>query len=149
MKSGYAGPNQPWGSAERWFELENHRRPQFKPFLQDIEHSAHDVLLPEIRKLSRLPDEELFVTYKADLNRLRGKKLLHIVGEYDKGHWIEGGEKGVEFRREVYAFKRFATHAEDLRLIVVPRLTHYGHVESYNERLANLMVTAFRDYFPH
>jgi len=105
--------------------------------------------LPEIRKLSGLPDEELFVTYKADLNRLRGKKLLHIVGEYDKGHWIEGGEKGVEFRREVYAFKRFATYAEDLRLIVVPRLTHYGHVESYNERLANLMVTAFRDYFPH
>ena len=149
VKSGYVGPNQLWGSAERWFELENHCRPQFKPFLQDIEHSAHDVLLPEIRKLSGLPDEELFVTYKADLNRLRGKKLLHIVGEYDKGHWIEGGEKGVEFRREVYAFKRFATYAEDLRLIVVPRLTHYGHVESYNERLANLMVTAFRDYFPH
>jgi len=149
VKSGYVGPNQPWGSAERWFELENHRRPQFKPFLQDIEHSAHDVLLPEIRKLSGLPDEELFVPYKADLNRLRGKKLLHIVGEYDKGHWIEGGEKGVEFRREVYAFKRFATYAKDLRLIVVPRLTHYGHVESYNERLANLMVTASRDYFPH
>jgi hypothetical protein len=149
VKSGYVGPNQPWGSAERWFELENHRRPQFKPFLQDIEHSAHDVLLPEIRKLSGLPDEELFVTYEADLNLLRGKKLLHIVGEYDKGHWIEGGEKGLEFRREVYAFKRFATYAEDLRLIVVPRLTHYGHVESYNERLANLMVTAFRVYFPH
>jgi hypothetical protein len=83
------------------------------------------------------------------LNRLRGKKLLHIVGEYDKGHWIEGGEKGLEFRREVYAFKRFAPYAETLRLIVVPNLTHYGHVESYNESLANLMVTAFRDYFPH
>ncbi|HEY7168176.1 MAG TPA: hypothetical protein VIB79_26700 [Candidatus Binatia bacterium] len=148
-KSGYVGPNQPWGSVERWFELENHRRPQFKPFLQDIEHSAHDVLLPEIRKVSGLPDDELFITYKADLNRLRGKKMLHIVGENDKGHWIEGGEKGLEFRREVYAFKRFAPYAEDLRLIVVPKLTHYGHVENYNERLANLMVTAFRDYFPH
>jgi hypothetical protein len=147
-KSGYAGPNQPWGTVERWFELENHRRPQFKPYLQDIEHSAHDVLLPEIRKISGLPDEELFITYKADLNRLRGKKMLHIVGEYDKGHWVEGGEKGFEFRREVYAFKRFAPYAEDLRLIVVPKLTHYGHVENYNERLANLMVTAFHDYFP-
>jgi hypothetical protein len=148
-KSGYVGPNQPWGSVERWFELENHRRPQFKPYLQDIEHSAHDVLLPEIRKVSGLPDDELFITYKADLNRLRGKKMLHIVGENDKGHWIEGGERGLEFRREVYAFKRFAPYAEDLRLIVVPKLTHYGHVENYNERLANLMVTAFRDYFPH
>ncbi|HEX2228821.1 MAG TPA: hypothetical protein VHM64_16925, partial [Candidatus Binatia bacterium] len=91
VKSGYVGPNQPWGSAERWFQLENHRRPQFKPFLQDIEHSAHDVLLPEIKKISGLPDEELFITYNAELQRLAGKKLLHIVGENDKGHWIEGG----------------------------------------------------------
>ena len=147
VKSGYVGPNQPWGSVERWFELENHRRPQFKPFLQDIEHSAHDVLLPEIKKISGLVDEELFITYKSDLHRLRGKKLLHIVGEYDKGHWIEGGERGLQFRREVYAFHRFKPYADALRLIVVPNLTHYGHVESYNERLANLMVTGFKEYF--
>lgn len=146
-KSGYVGPNQPWGSVERWFELENHRRPQFKPFLQDIEHSAHDILLAEIKKVSGLPDEELFITYNAELERLRGKKLLHIVGEHDKGHWIEGSEKGLQYRREVYAFMRFKPFADDLRLVVVPKLTHYGHVESYNERLANLMVTAFKDYF--
>jgi hypothetical protein len=146
-KSGYVGPNQPWGPVERWFELENHRRPQFKPFLQDIEHSAHDVLLPEIKKISGLPDDELFITYKSDISRLRGKKLLHIVGERDKGHWIEGGGKGLEFRREVYAFNRFKPYAEDLRLIVVPNLTHYGHVESHNERLANIMVTGFKEYF--
>jgi len=148
VKSGYVGPNQPWGEAERWFELENHRRPQFKPFLQDIEHSAHDVLLPEIKKHSGLADEELFVTYNSELERLRGKKLLHIVGDRDKGHWIEGGDKGLEFRREVYAFNRFKPFAEDLRLVVVPNLTHYGHVENYNERLANIMVTGFREYFP-
>jgi hypothetical protein len=147
IKSGYVGPNQPWGSVEKWFELENRRRPQFKPFLQDIEHSAHDVLLPEIKKISGLPDEELFITYKAELARLRGKKLLHIVGAHDKGHWIEGGERGLAFRREVYAFTRFKPFADDLRLVVVPKLTHYGHVESHNERLANLMVTGFRDYF--
>ena len=147
IKSGYVGPNQPWGSAEKWFELENHRRPQFKPFLQDIEHSAHDILLPEIRRISGLPDEELFITYKSDLNRLRGKKMLHIVGEYDKGHWIEGGEKGLKFRREVYAFERFAPYAEGLRLVHVPNLTHYGHIESHNERLANIMVTGFKEYF--
>lgn len=147
VKSGYVGPNQPWGGAERWFELENHRRPQFKPFLQDIEHSAHDILLPEIKKLSGLQDDELFITYKSDLNRLRGKKLLHIVGEYDNGHWMEGGKKGLEFRREVYAFRRFKPFASDLRLVVVPNLTHYGHVENYNERLANLMVTGFKEYF--
>ena len=146
-KSGYVGPNQPWGGVEQWFKLENHRRPQFKPFLQDIEHSAHDVLLPVIREISGLSDDELFITYKSDLNRLRGKKLLHIVGEYDKGHWIEGGERGLAFRREVYAFHRFKPYADALRLIVVPNLTHYGHVESYNERLANLMVTAFKEYF--
>jgi hypothetical protein len=146
-KSGYVGPNQPWGAVENWFELENHRRPQFKPFLQDIEHSAHDVLLPEIKKVSGLPDDELFITYKSDLHRLRGKKLLHIVGENDKGHWIEGGERGLAHRREVYAFNKFKPHADALRLVVVPQLTHYGHVESYNESLANIMVAGFKDYF--
>ena len=105
------------------------------------------MLLPEIKKISGLPDEELFITYNAELQRLAGKKLLHIVGENDRGHWIEGGAKGLQYRREVYAFNRFKPHAKALRLVVVPRLTHYGHVESYNERLANLMVTAFRDYF--
>jgi len=147
VKSGYVGPNQPWGSVERWFELENHRRPQFKPFLQDIEHSAHDVLLDEIRKKSGLSDEELFITFKADLNRLRGKKMLYFVGELDKGHWIEGGNKGLEFRREVFAFRHFAKVADRARLVVIPSLTHYGHVEAHNERLANLMVTGFKEYF--
>jgi len=146
-KSGYVGPNQPWGTVEKWFELENHRRPQFKPYLQDIEHSAHDVLTPEIKKVSGLADDELFITYKSDLSRLRGKKLLHIVGENDKGHWIEGGNKGLAFRREVYAFNKFKPYADALRLIIVPKLTHYGHVESYNEGLANIMVTGFKDYF--
>jgi hypothetical protein len=141
------GPNQPWGAVERWFELENNRRPQFKPFLQDIEHSAYDVLLDEVRKKSRLPDEELFITFKADLNRLRGKKMLHFVGEFDKGHWTDGAEKGLEFRREVFALRRFAEYADAVRLVVIPRLTHYGHVEAHNERLANLMVTGMRDYF--
>ncbi|TAJ79231.1 alpha/beta fold hydrolase [bacterium] len=147
VKSGYVGPNQPWGNVERWFELENHRRPQFKPFLQDIEHSAHDVLLDEIRKKSGLPDEELFITFKADLNRLRGKKMLYLVGELDKGHWIDGSKKGFEFRREVFAFRHFAKYADQVRLVVIPRLTHYGHVEAHNERLANLMVTGFKEYF--
>ena len=146
-KSGYVGPNQPWGPVEKWFELENHRRPQFKPYLQDIEHSAHDVLLPEIKKVSGLADDELFITYKSDLSRLRGKKLLHIVGENDKGHWIEGGKKGLAYRREVYAFNKFKPYADALRLIIVPNLTHYGHVESYNEGLANIMVTGFKEYF--
>ena len=146
-KSGYVGPNQPWGPVEKWFELENHRRPQFKPFLQDIEHSAHDVLIPEIKKVSGLADDELFITYKSDLERLRGKKLLHIVGENDQGHWIEGGEKGLPYRREVYAFNKFKPYAEALRLVIVPNLTHYGHVESYNEGLANIMVTGFKDFF--
>jgi hypothetical protein len=103
--------------------------------------------MPEIRRVSGLPDEELFITYKSDLTRLRGKKMLHIVGQYDKGHWIEGGEKGLEFRREVYAFKRFAPYAKALRLVHVPNLTHYGHVESHNESLANIMVSGFKEYF--
>ena len=102
---------------------------------------------PTSERFPACPTKSCSLPTTPTLNRLRGKKMLHIVGEFDKGHWIEGGEKGLEFRREVYAFKRFAPYAEALRLIIVPKLTHYGHVESYNERLANLMVAGFRDYF--
>jgi hypothetical protein len=73
--------------------------------------------------------------------------MLHFVGELDKGHWLDGAEKGLGFRREVFALRRFAEYADAVRLVVIPRLTHYGHVEAHNERLANLMVTAMRDYF--
>jgi len=105
------------------------------------------VLIPEIKKVTGLADDELFITYKSDWSRLRGKKLLHIVGENDQGHWIEGGEKGLEYRREVYAFNKFKPYADALRLVIVPQLTHYGHVESYNEGLANIMVAGFKDFF--
>ena len=145
---GFVGSQQPWGNAERWFDLENHRRPQFKPFLHDIEHHGLDMLLDAVRKKSGLPDEELFVTFKGDLNRLRGKKMLYMVGECDQSHWVNNGEKGIEFRLQYYAAQRFARYADKMRLVVIPHLTHYGHIESYNERLANIMVTGFRDYFP-
>jgi len=106
------------------------------------------VLLDEIRKISGLPDDELFITFKADLARLRGKKMLHFVGALDKGHWLDGGERGLEFRREVFALRRLAHFAEQVRLVIIPQLTHYGHVEAHNERLANLMVTGLNEYFP-
>jgi hypothetical protein len=146
-ESGYVGPNQPWGSSENWFRLEEKRRSMFKPFLQDIEHTGHDVLYERVREASGLADEELFSNFRADLDRLRGKKMLFFVGELDKGHWIDGRKQGEE-SREVFALRRFAKVAEEVRLVVIPRLTHYGHIESYNERLANLMATGLRDYFP-
>jgi hypothetical protein len=145
VKSGYVGPNQPWAAQRclNWKTIAARSSNRICGYRTQRPRRS----IAGDSKISGLPDEELFITFKADLNRLRGKKMLHIVGENDKGHWIEGGEKGLEFRREVYAFKRFAPYADALRLIVVPNLTHYGHVENYNERLANLMVTAFRDYF--
>jgi hypothetical protein len=143
----YTGPNQPWGSAEKWFDLENHRRPQFKPYLQDIEHLSHDVLYDKVKEVSGLTDEELFITYRPELERLRGKKLLFFVGENDRVHWIEGGEHGAESRLEVFTLRKLAAYADEARLVVIPRITHYGHVEAHNERLANLMVTGIKDYF--
>jgi len=145
VKSGYIGPNQPWGGAERWFELENHRRSQLKPNFQDLEHHGQDMFLEEFRRATGLPEEELFICNKADLNRLRGKKMLYFVGRLDKEHW---NEKRPEFGRELYAMQRFAKYADKARLVVIPRLTHYGHIESHNERLANLMVTGLKEYFP-
>src|SRR3990172_6956837 len=101
-----------------------------------------------VREVSGLTDEELFITYRPELDRLCGKKYLFFVGENDRGHWIDGGEHGVASRVEVFALRKLASYAHEVRLAVIPRLTHYGHIESYNERLANLMVTGIKDYFP-
>ncbi len=147
FETGCVGSNQPWGSAESWFSLEDHRRPQIKPFLQYIEHNGLDLLLDDVRKLSGLPDDELFICNRADLGRLRNKKMLYFVGELDKGHWLTNAKRGHESRREVYASRGLAKFAKKMRLVVLGGLTHYGHIESHNERLANMMVTAFKHYF--
>ena len=141
------GIHQPWGAPDRWFELENDRRTQLKPFLQEIEHQGLDVLLDEVRRKSNLPDEELFVTMRADLNRLRDKKMLYFVGQSDKGHWLEHGDRGLRFRREGYGMLELAKYTKKLRLVVLSELTHYGHIELHNDKLANLMVTGFKSYF--
>lgn len=148
VKTGYVGDNQPWGSAEKWFALENHRRPQFKPFLHDIEHHGLVELREEVRRTSGLPDDELFITFKGDLNRLSGKRLLYMVGECDTSHWVENADKGIEYRLQYFAAQRYVKYADKFRLVVIPRLTHYGHIESHNESLANLMVTGLKQYFP-
>ncbi len=48
--------------------------------------------------------------------------------------------------REVWRFS-LAAPRKELPITVIPRLTYYGHVESYNERLASMMVTGVSDYF--
>ena len=81
-----------------------------------------------------------------DLERLRGKKMLYFVGTHDQ-HWIEGCQLGFEYRREVYALTRFARYADEVTLVVLPGLTHYGHIESHNDRMANLMVCGIKNYY--
>jgi hypothetical protein len=46
----------------------------------------------------------------------------------------------------VFALRRFAEYARAVRLVVIPRLTHYGHVEAHNERLANMMAAGIAGY---
>ena len=80
---------------------------------------------------------------------LKNPLLWHFrFGGPDMERLVAGRERGLEFRSEVYALRRFAEYAGEVRLVVIPRLTHYGHIESYNERLANMMVTGFKEYFP-
>jgi hypothetical protein len=145
-RSGYTGPNQPWGSAEAWFRAEQHRRPMFKPLWQTVEHFPDESYWDEARQRCGLPDDELFITLRPELERLRDKRLLFFVGGLDRGHWLEGAERGLEGRREVYGLQRLAHYADQVRLVVIPRLTHYGHIEAYNERLGNLFVAGLAEY---
>jgi hypothetical protein len=144
VKSGYVGPNQPWGSPQRWFERVSHLRPQLKPNFQDIEHHGQDMFMEEVQRATGLPQEELFICNGAELERLKGKKILYFVGALDKEHW---NETSPERGRELYAVQRLSKYADKARLVVIPQLTHYGHIEAHNECLANMMVTGLKEYF--
>ena len=84
--------------------------------------------------------------YCQELERLGSKRLLFFVGGLDRGHWLEGAERGLEGRREVFGLQRLACYADQVRLVVIPGLTHYGHIEAHNERLANLFVAGLAHY---
>ncbi len=159
VSSNYIGPLNPLKGnsklevAQRWYEAEDRRRPQFKQVLQDMEHQGlveHRARLEkEIREtLDGNPyginaDEvirDLFTTMSSPLNGYR--KMAWVVAQLDDGHWNPMPEKA----REWNVARRFRTEnpGAPIRILLVDTpMTHYGHIER-PKQLAAVLVAAVK-----
>ena len=159
VTSKYIGPLNPVrGStdlvtAERWYQLEQRRRPQFKQVLQDLEHQGADELREreerEIRETLQKnnpgvkPEEviaDLFSTNDAPMTGY--KKMIWLVARLDNGHWNENPEKASELKVANEFRKRNPTIPVRVGLFDLP-MTHYGHIEKPRQ-VAGGLVAALR-----
>jgi len=159
VASNYIGPLNPLKGnsklevAQRWYEAENRRRPQFKQVLQDMEHQGlveHRARLEkEIRDtLDGNPyginaDEvirDLFTTMSSPLNDYR--KMAWVVGRLDDGHWNRLPEKAREWNI-AQRFRKENPGAPIRILLVDAPMTHYGHIER-PKQLAAVLVAAVK-----
>lgn len=152
------GPGTPEQIAERWFERENRRRPQFKQPLQDIEHRGEhwqrEAVERDIRTVlgaTKLPVKadavlaDLFSTLKTPIDGY--KRMIWATAAGDDGHWDADPKQARElFVAE--AFKK-ANPAAAVRVLVfdVP-MSHYGHIERPRQLAGGLLAAVKWLYQP-
>ncbi|HET6629638.1 MAG TPA: hypothetical protein VFG91_07675 [Woeseiaceae bacterium] len=158
---GYLGPLNPFWDpgksrlemAEEWIAAVQHRRPQFKQPLQDIEHNSavnlRTTIESQIREtlagnsLGIDADEvcrDLFTTMRSPLSGYR--KMIWTTASLDSGHWNPDPANARELR--VANEFRAANPGIPVRVLLfdVP-MTHYGHIEKPRE-LAGGLLAALR-----
>ena len=148
-ESGYEDPPEltPWGEAEDYIRLMKDLRSQMKTSLCDNQHNAAVGILEEYVKKTGLPRAEYFDHLQdPDPNWLKTIRVLLVVGENDKGHWING--KAITDKREMFMGARYAERARGAHVVLVPRYGHVGYAELYNEKIAYLWLWALKSgYF--
>ena len=142
----YVGPLNPIQAAsplevaQRWFELEDTRRPHFKQTLQDIEHQGMlenaEKMETEIRQVLTdnpygiEPDTvigDLFAPSRVPLEGYR--RMVWVVAQLDANHW---NREEPEESLEVFTAERFRKANPDtpIRVLLLEApITHYGHIE--------------------
>jgi pimeloyl-ACP methyl ester carboxylesterase len=144
-ESGYVDPPDltPWGDAEQYIRLISPHRSQMKTSLCDNQHNAAIGILEEYPKRTGLPREEYFDhLQEPDLKWLRTIRVLLIVGENDKGHWVKGDK--LEDKREMFMGTKYAATARGAHVVLLPRYGHVGYAELHNEKIAYLWLWAYR-----
>jgi pimeloyl-ACP methyl ester carboxylesterase len=147
--SGYVDPEDltPWGGAEDYIRLVSPLRSQMKTSLCDNQHNAAVGILEEYPKRIGLPREEYFDhLQEPDPNWLKTIRVLLVVGENDKGHWVKGDS--LEHKREMFMGAKYAATTRGVHVVLVPRYGHVGYAELYNEKIAYLWLWAYKSgYF--
>lgn len=146
--NGYVGPLNPLAGeteltelevAQKWFDKEGRRRPQFKQPLQDLEHQGsienRENIEQQIRTVlakAEIPVEgervvaDLFSTME---DRMGGyKKMVWTTTALDDGHWDSDPQKA----RELFVANQFRRRNPEAQIRVMVYdlpMTHYGHIE--------------------
>ena len=144
-ESGYVDPPDltPWGDAEQYIRLISPHRSQMKTSLCDNQHNAAVGILEEYPKRTGLPREEYFDhLQEPDPKWLQTIRVLLIVGENDKGHWVKGDK--LEDKREIFMGMKYAATTRGAHVLLVPRYGHVGYAELHNEKIAYLWLWAYR-----
>ncbi|MEX0804711.1 MAG: alpha/beta fold hydrolase [Candidatus Binatia bacterium] len=143
--SGYIDPEDltPWGSADDYIRLVTPLRSQMKTSLCDNQHNAALGILEEYPRRTGLPREEYFdYLQEPDPAWLETIRVLLVVGENDKGHWING--ERLEDKREMFMGAKYAATTRGAHVVLIPRYGHVGYSELYNEKIAYLWLWAHR-----
>lgn len=144
--AGYVDPEDltPWGGAENYIRLVTPLRSQMKTSLCDNQHNAALGILEEYPKRTGLPREEYFDHLQdPDASWLRTIRVLLVVGENDKGHWVNGGA-ALENRREMFMGAKYAAATRGAHVALIPRYGHVGYAELHNENIVYLWLWAYK-----
>ena len=132
----------PWGGNEAYTGWADRHKSQMKTALCAHQHQPNPELLERYPALTGLPaDEYLNVLQDPDPDWLRGRGILLLVGEKDRGHWQDGGPWT---NRELYSARRYLEAGARPKVIVVPRYRHFGFVALHNERIVHAWLWALR-----
>lgn len=151
-ESGYEDPPElcPWGGAEGYIAWAQRIRSQMKTGLCDNQHTGNTETFGEYAQRTGLPLAE-FADHMADPDPswLQRISVLLVVGDNDKGHWVNGGAP-VEKKREPWMGAKYrAGGVGRANVAVIARYGHVGYCELYNEKIAYLWLHALRSgYFP-
>jgi hypothetical protein len=138
----------PWGGGEGFTKWAEPIRSQMKSNLCDNQHMVNLDALEKYPPLTGLPREEYFDHLDdPDADWLKSISVILLVGEDDKGHWVQG--KSIEDKREVFMGRKYeAAKVKNVHVCLVPKYGHYGIMELHNEKIAYCWLWAFKEgYF--
>ena len=146
--AGYEGPPEvcPWGGAEGYVHWANYARSQIKTGLCDNQLLGAVKKLEEYSPLTGLPREE-YLDYldEQDPKWLASIGVLLLCSENDRPHWIIGDR--LEDKYDVFMGRKYAQHTPRVQVIYVPKYSHYGMQELYNEKIGYVWLWAWKAGF--
>lgn len=138
----------PWKTPEAYMSWADEHRSQIKTSVCDNQHvtMGEPRKLEEFVRITGLPRGEYFDHLEEpDPAWLKSLSVLLIVGEKDKGHWLDGGSPDKS--QEMFLGRKYAERGSRTHVLLIPRYGHIGYAELHNEKLVYLWLWAYKHGF--